>query len=233
VAEPRKKNPRSARESSASSGTKPKSRKQRTDKPAGQKKPRKKRASPGQAVARNARIVQLRDQYLLPWEQIAAKLGISYTAAREGYQQHFEDIPYERSLKRALEEMRAYVRVIQADRAELAIFARNLPSLDAKKDDPPPNYDPRTRIAAIHEQASLIFQEITIRQACGDLPMQFNELVADRDFEAILDGIMELLAIHDLPREAFLEIDRIIDGRVAVSVPKTHLEAVEVVAEAE
>jgi hypothetical protein len=217
-------------------------------KPSGHSVPRKKQARSGRATAttkaggpkkrtgtqrktaaeiaaRNAEIAKLREVNLMPWEEIAEKYKIDVKTARRGYDDHLAARYHEASFERALSEMREYVGVIQASRRALSQVIHDLPVEGEEADAEAVKVETRARIAAIHEQSELIFKEIAIRQAVGDLPADFSEMTAHQDFTAIMGEVLALLKEEGVSREVFAKIEAIIDGRMNVEVPKMHLSA--------
>lgn len=173
------------------------------------------RKTAAEIVARNSEIAKLREVGQLMWEEIAARFGIGLATAKRGYDDHLAGREYAATFEQAMTDMREYVAVIQRNRQALAKIAHELPELlpvGAEESDEQrvarisaAKQRPQVRIAAIHEQADLIFKEIALRQAIGDLPADFDELVATRDFDWVFTEIMVVLlrgdavpgAVHD------------------------------------
>lgn len=196
------------------------------------------RGTAAEIVTRNAEIAKLREVDLLLWEQIATRYGITIKTARAGYDAHLAAQEAEAaSFVTAMKEMRRYVQVLVRDQQALALIAHDLEMSEPEvvevegadsitRDPKQIKHDIRSRIAAIHEKNDLMFKEIAVRQAIGDLPTRFAELVSSRDWEQAYERAMEVLKRHDIPHAVFVEIAEAMDERVDASIPKTHLAAV-------
>lgn len=205
---------------------------------AGGRKPTKSRLTAAEIVTRNAEIAKLREVDLLMWGQIAARFEIDEKTARRGYDAHIEAQEAEAaSFVTAMKDMRRYVQVLVRDQQALAQIAHDLEMSEPEvvevegadsitRDPKQIKHDIRSRIAAIHEKNDLMFKEIAVRQAIGDLPTRFAELVSSRDWEQAYERAMEVLKRHDIPHAVFVEIAEAMDERVDASIPKTHLAAV-------
>lgn len=228
---------------------KPAQRKRRADRSTASTKdggPKKKtgtrRGTSAEIVARNAEIAKLREVDLWLWEEIAEKFGNTVKTVRAGYDSHVAARHLEEaSFQEAMKEMRRYVQVLVRDQQALAQIAHDLkveviePEPVAEGEDAPAAGEPKTRtirhdirarIAAMHEKVDLMFKEIAIRQAIGDLPTRFAELTSERDWERAHERTMEVLKRHDIPHAVFAEIAAAMDERIDAPVPKTHLSAV-------
>lgn len=187
------------------------------------------RMTAAEIVARNAQIAKLREADRLPWEEIAARFTVDVQTARRGYDSHVDARQHEVSFERAMREMREYVAVLESVQMKLAVIARD-PTVgeDGKKVRRVPATAPsnRERVAAMHELIDVLFKQIAIKQAIGDLPANFADLSVGRDYELVLEKIMVVLKQHDTPRQVFMEIAQAIQaskGGFDVEVPKTHL----------
>jgi hypothetical protein len=110
------------------------------------------RKTAAEIVSRNAEIAELREVRQLTWSEIAMRFGIGVATAKRGYDDHIAGREYHPSFDQAMREMREYVAVLRRNQQALAVIAHDLPELDGAERRTP--FDPRVRIAAIHEQAA-------------------------------------------------------------------------------
>lgn len=153
------------------------------EKEAEKKQPSRKFAA---VLSRRETVVKLKlMRPVWSWEQVAKSAGVSESGARKIWKEWSEEGQLALSREEAVALFHEHLKGLQLLRTEIAEVAENA-------------YQDSVKIAALRELATLLREEIALRQKYGQIPRNLGYLSVEVDYRYLSTVVVSIFEKHDL-----------------------------------